>query len=794
MMTFYQENAYRVLGISANSSRTAARDSQQSLRTRFKVGGLIAVDDPLSFLNTVERSESSIRNAFNRLENPQSRLRERLFWFVNSTPADGKAIAQLTAKNLKGAVKTWHSTKGIESFANLARFYHAFCITKDPDAQKPQWWKAALGKWCATLGSDDFWEQFIDAEIESGFEPLATVSDIQALREESWEIVFKPSSVFLQQAITEGKYDVARRHLDLIRNTGFPLRIKIRIEAEVLDSLEHQAKKAADEIYTTLDDVLKDEELSLEVRIKKCNHAYHRYKSEVFQQVERLAYIGGLESESFKRAREIAASCLRDISVMGYHNRANEYQAAERILKEAISLIPESHLAERWREEDLPILEEHAEDERIDNTIRPIAEFCKSVTEEVDHINERRKRKFSHKHTNTLYRILHMEQWSTFSMRTSFPRGHKDGLRRRSEKRAVLHEALTGIEQKIMPTLDDIRTQRGETSEDYKLAANIVSTTLRRISASLHNDCDDFKGSLNVLKRAKHLCFDDEILQQIDNDIPLVSRRLSEHRVMNRKRYLKTILWSAIILSVIGYYFWESYHATLHIDNQTGRMLNLKFQDWKTISAPLGVTTIKIPKGTHKVGYLGRTSQLAITNGGEWVFNPERKNYYRYYQVFYGSAEGKPKSWHVGNPELLEVKADYIFKSPPKSIKSKLSSITKTVFAREERKNSTLETEIEISKKELTNIKGEIKKLYDKLDSCKKLIGQYASNLDRFDKDYNRGYSIDQEEYKIALTRHNHYVNLFNADLRTLKVKKAEYNRLVEETKAKIDIYKIRAK
>ncbi|MCP4351880.1 MAG: hypothetical protein GY795_40980 [Desulfobacterales bacterium] len=94
MFTLYQENAFRILGIPSNSTRTCVRNAQQALRTRAKVGGLKSVDDPMPFLADIERTESSVRDAFNKLENPQTRLRERLFWFAENTPADGKAIAK----------------------------------------------------------------------------------------------------------------------------------------------------------------------------------------------------------------------------------------------------------------------------------------------------------------------------------------------------------------------------------------------------------------------------------------------------------------------------------------------------------------------------------------------------------------------------------------------------------------------------------------------------------------------------------------------------------------------------
>lgn len=212
----YQENAFRILGVFADSSRTAVRDIHQSLRIRARVGGLGSVSDPLSFLDTIERSESSIRDAFNKLEDPKSRLRERLFWFSGSTSVDNEAIARLTAKDMQGAVHHWESAEDIGSNANLARLYHAFCITRDPDAGDLRLWATDLTKWRAILENDEFWAQFVDLELESEFEPLATMADIDALREEAWTLVIDASRVLAQEAIDSQRNEIARRHLDWV--------------------------------------------------------------------------------------------------------------------------------------------------------------------------------------------------------------------------------------------------------------------------------------------------------------------------------------------------------------------------------------------------------------------------------------------------------------------------------------------------------------------------------------------------------------------------------------------------
>src|SRR3990172_7314020 len=368
--TSYQENAFRILGVSAKAPLKTVRDAYSTLKQRAKLGGIGLVDDPLSFLSTIERSEPNVRDAFNKLQNLQTRLKERLFWFTNSTRADKDALARLTSKDPTKAIQIWESDQNYTSIANLARLRHAICIFKDPNVQDTHLWMKALGSWRIIIESDDFWKHFTDIELDSGFEPSAIVSDIEILREDSWELVLKPSIVLAQNAINEAKYDVVRRHLDLIRGSGFPSLIVHHIEGNILEPLESRFEETKAKILKTLSDLLEDKEASLEIKRKAGDQAYNFYKVDLFTQVHRLTQVAGVESEAAKRAHQAAADCLRSISLR-YHNDAQAYQVSEQLLKEAQSLTPDSIISERIKE-DLEIVSDHAQYEKIWEDLKPI--------------------------------------------------------------------------------------------------------------------------------------------------------------------------------------------------------------------------------------------------------------------------------------------------------------------------------------------------------------------------------------------------------------------------------------
>lgn len=366
MRTIYEENAFRILGVSANASWKTIRDTQQSLRIRAKVGGLGSLDDPLGFLNTVERTESSIREAFNKLENPRSRLHESLFWFSNNTRLDEQALNQLCTNNPKEAIKSWESAKSVTAAANLARLFHAQAVFKDPDANDTKLWFSAFRRWSAILENDEFWDNFADLETKSRFEPAASKGDLNALREESWSLVLDVSSHIIQEAVASCRDDLLHRYLNLIRGSGFPSASVVRLESQVFEPLMAAIKQSANTIGESLSGL--DQQLFPE---KICDKAYESFRGEILPRIARLTKLVGPESEELKEARATVASCLRNISI-SYHNEpVNDYQAAENLLKEAQSWGGEDITAEQIKD-DLEVASKHAQQERVWGNLKPV--------------------------------------------------------------------------------------------------------------------------------------------------------------------------------------------------------------------------------------------------------------------------------------------------------------------------------------------------------------------------------------------------------------------------------------
>ncbi len=369
---YYQDNAFRILGTPSNASYAMIMDNFQTMKIRAKAGKLAHDNDYLSPICSINLNETIIRDAFNKLLNPKIRLQERLFWFSISSRDDENASALLLSKKLSGAIQIWEKSQNIVSEANLARLYHAQCLIKDPNLLDLALWQKALNKWLQVLKDGNFWENFIDMEINAGFEPFATNDEIDELIKRVFELVLVPSLNIIHEVIDKKNDDVAQRHLDLIRNLPFPVSVISNIEEDTLGPLENEIYDFANSLVEKLSELVRNENYSLEIKKRGCDRAYQYYKNDLLKLLERFELLASKESHANKRTREVTASCLRTISIC-YNNDVKSPDLSEKVLKEAQSLAQGTLILDQINE-DLSVIQKNIQQEKIWKDLKPIKE------------------------------------------------------------------------------------------------------------------------------------------------------------------------------------------------------------------------------------------------------------------------------------------------------------------------------------------------------------------------------------------------------------------------------------
>lgn len=337
------KNAFRILGLSANTTKKAIRDAQQSLRTRLKAGSVVKIIDPISFLCPLTYNENIIRDSLTELDKPLTRLRERLFWFTNLTPLDSSVLNMLKNKDLDSAITVWEEDSQISSKANLARLYLFLCESRR--SSDTLFWKKTLQLWNDLLSSPPFWACFTEWEQASGFEPTASNSEFEEFQNKAPILILTPLVNLLSESLLSKNFKSAKIFLEILKQSNFPGNLLKQIENDAFANFENEVKRTIDSIFSQLEKVLGKEKQFLETKRKACDQAYQTYKAYLLAKLNFLREILNTESEILCRVQEELAKCLKKIA--DSYLDAESFATYEKLIKEALALVPASFLAER---------------------------------------------------------------------------------------------------------------------------------------------------------------------------------------------------------------------------------------------------------------------------------------------------------------------------------------------------------------------------------------------------------------------------------------------------------------
>ncbi len=229
------------------------------------------------------------------------------------------------------------------------------------------------------------------------------------------------------------------------------------------------------------------------------------------------------------------------------------------------------------------------------------------------------------------------------------------------------------------------------------------------------------------------------------------------------KSFLFVFLGSVGVFLISFWFMWSSgSHATLYVDNPYGTNISLNLAGQRTVQVPSGISTIEVPVGNYDVAGENRSGRLfntslSITGGGKWLFNPERRNSYMIKEVKYGNAYGNPQDKDLGNPELFQINADYIFERPPHSISTKSSGEIRSALMHAP--SNELEARLEA-------LSAEIKSIEDEIEAFKRLKDNMESSP-----------NPDRNEYETLIQNANDKIHLHNQKIEEFNTLKEQYQR-----------------
>lgn len=373
----FARNAYRILGLPGNTSPQDIHDAAGDIRRKAKLGIPRNTPWDLPWLGPLSRSELDVQDAVGRLQDPVRRLRERLFWLQEGADV----VRHLSPESLQQAAWGWQSALAVlarlRPLSRPAAGHDAAVLSLlaasllDPEVANEKAWAAAIQQWGQLVFSDEYWEAVADTELENGFEPAASVEEIEALRGRTLNLVLENLAGLAKDSMAHQMDIICRRVLRVLHASRLSGDLLTPLEEQILGPLESNFEALCSEVRSECGNkIIRDDGHEAE-NIVPCEAALARFEKEVqpfLDRFERFASTG--DSGILERIREAAAMCLSGLAQD--HTWAGKFSTADELLRKALSFVrPDSAVAQRLQEH-LPEIAKGARSERLFRNLKPV--------------------------------------------------------------------------------------------------------------------------------------------------------------------------------------------------------------------------------------------------------------------------------------------------------------------------------------------------------------------------------------------------------------------------------------
>ncbi len=233
----YQLNAFRVTELHVDvTARDIARQVELAkLQEKFGV----RVKGTRGALPLTPRPDGgAVREAMQRLRDPERRLVDELFWFWPcelGRSRDDPALRALAAGEVKDALLAWaarektSSDSGVSTH-NLAVLYHTLALDIELKGRverlapqqvelRDKYWRAAYQRWKALLDHEGFWSR-LSARIRELDDPRLTTGTARRIRAALPLALLSINAQIALRAAERGDKAEAARQLDYMRSWG----------------------------------------------------------------------------------------------------------------------------------------------------------------------------------------------------------------------------------------------------------------------------------------------------------------------------------------------------------------------------------------------------------------------------------------------------------------------------------------------------------------------------------------------------------------------------------------------
>jgi len=250
----YQNNAFRILGLEPDTSMKQIVHRVNEIKVKKSLGMDVVYDYDFMWMGPLDRSESSVINALQRIENPVARLREEIFWFWFDTNCDKQAIDYLIQNNRQVAHNTWKTLvasdtldkKSISAFINQTILAHSTVIgeeitvkykeevedyrrprkrgKRNVDLDETHWknWRFVINRLTSIASKRIFWT-IVKEKAERINDPRLSIAKVDEIRNNFLQDVAEANFRFISRALVSKDYERIREHSGLLNGSPLPV-------------------------------------------------------------------------------------------------------------------------------------------------------------------------------------------------------------------------------------------------------------------------------------------------------------------------------------------------------------------------------------------------------------------------------------------------------------------------------------------------------------------------------------------------------------------------------------------
>lgn len=254
----YRKNAFRITGLPVDASSREVAKHADKLKLMEELGQAASVHTGAFALKP---TLDEIREAIQRLKDPERRIIDELFWFWPQRTDDSRSDAALEAL-AKGDINTaygmWNSQESdpagwVVAMHNIAVMWHVCALdwenyrvaaTVDEERHKKieGYWRGCFARWEKLAVDDRFWSR-LTARVRQLDDPRLTTGFVRRMRASLPEALDKINAELALQCAETGKLDLARLHLQFMRETNHGLADVEKIAELVLTPAKTRLKE-----------------------------------------------------------------------------------------------------------------------------------------------------------------------------------------------------------------------------------------------------------------------------------------------------------------------------------------------------------------------------------------------------------------------------------------------------------------------------------------------------------------------------------------------------------------------